>query len=485
MRNYLAKRTTRAFLLIIIAGILRAQSSLASGLIKAEGHSFKDAQGRCVLLRGVDLSNSAKVPPFNPLPRLSLLPKMREWGINNIRLAFIWEAFEPEAGHYNFAYLDMLAQIVDAAGKVGITSIIDFHSDAFSRYSVGGCGSGFPKWAIPPNVAPWIPSTVPLCSIWPATSAAESLFPESGYHQTVEAFYNNTYGARTRFLEAWIQIARYFRNNKNIIAYDILNEPWGNEKSQLAPLYEDTTRAIRSEDPDVILMIEPYLLVGLGDHTHLPAPSFSNFAYAPHDYDIFALGFRTWIQGDRLVDSTLKSIQKTAAKFDAPIYIGEYGASGTGVGIKGLTQHYYSLFDQHFISGGQWDLADWNPETKDGWNFEDMSFVGSNENLRKNFIVRPFPMTVAGEPGEIKESFPKDLSQGKTLNFSWKNQPELGTTVFFIPKNTLGGKNFKVTFTSSDPTLTCTFDSTSFLLSCESPTNGLINIHIAIHPSSN
>ena len=482
MRTLNSKSLFRAaFLWIVAMSIGSPPTSHASGLLRAEGQYFKDAQGRNVLLRGLDLSNIGKVPPFNPLPDLSVLPKMRDWGINNIRLAFIWEAFEPKKGQYNYDYLNQLNTIVNAAGKVGITTVIDFHTDAFSRYSIGGCGSGFPEWTVPPDVKARTPSNGALCSAWAIEAGIENMIPFSGYHKTVNAFYSDTYGARTSYLEAWTQVAHYFKDNPNVIGYDLLNEPWGAEKKQLAPLYEDAAKAIRSEDPNAILMIEPFVMVGLGFFTTLPKPSFQNFAYAPHDYDLFALAFKAWFTGGLLIDNIFKAIESTSNRMNAPIYMGEYGASADGLGERSLIEHYYHLFDQHFVSGGQWDLSTWNPKTQDGWNFEDMSITDANGNLRNNFDVRPFPAAVAGKPGAISENFPKDLSQMKILSFSWENQPESGQTIFFIPKNTLGGSAFTVDFKSNDSALDCSFDSTSFFLSCSSPSSGEKKIDISIH----
>lgn len=51
-----------------------------------EGQYFKDPLGRVVLLRGVNATGDAKVPPFMPLAESSLLDPLPAWGVNVIRL---------------------------------------------------------------------------------------------------------------------------------------------------------------------------------------------------------------------------------------------------------------------------------------------------------------------------------------------------------------------------------------------------------------
>jgi endoglycosylceramidase len=39
--------------------------------------------------------------------------------------------------------------------------------DAFSRFTLGGCGDGFPRWALPANVVPAAPdNSLQNCSKW-------------------------------------------------------------------------------------------------------------------------------------------------------------------------------------------------------------------------------------------------------------------------------------------------------------------------------
>ena len=59
-------------------------------------------------------------------------------------------------------------------------------------------------------------------------------------------------------------LAETFADNPAVIAYDLLNEPFGDEVREIGPLYEDVAARIRKHDTKAILFIEPqacYILI--------------------------------------------------------------------------------------------------------------------------------------------------------------------------------------------------------------------------------
>lgn len=135
--------------------------------LRVAGDRLLDAQGREVLLRGVNLGGDSKNPrtgevgrppgdfsdhrevsfvgrPFPLEEADEHLSRLRAWGFNCLRLLTTWEAVEHAGpGRYDEAYLDYYAEIARLAGEHGFYVFVDFHQDAWSRMSGG---SGAPGW---------------------------------------------------------------------------------------------------------------------------------------------------------------------------------------------------------------------------------------------------------------------------------------------------------------------------------------------------
>jgi len=127
-----------------------------------------DAQGRSVLLRGVNLGGSSKVPfapdgstyretdfshhrtcsfigrPFPLDEAESHFTCLQKWGFNCIRLLTTWEALQhtgPDT--YDTDYLDYLEAVISLAGDFGLYVLVDVHQDVWSRMTGG---DGAPGW---------------------------------------------------------------------------------------------------------------------------------------------------------------------------------------------------------------------------------------------------------------------------------------------------------------------------------------------------
>jgi hypothetical protein len=135
--------------------------------LRVLGDRFIDADGRDVLLRGVNLGGDSKTPwpdggthhpsdfsdhrtvsfigrPFPLAEAEEHFSRLRAWGFNCVRLLTTWEAIEHAGpGLYDQAYLDYFAEVARLAGDHGLYVFVDFHQDAWSRMS-GGCGA--PGW---------------------------------------------------------------------------------------------------------------------------------------------------------------------------------------------------------------------------------------------------------------------------------------------------------------------------------------------------
>jgi hypothetical protein len=73
--------------------------------LEAVGGALVDTGGGTIILRGVSIAH--KTPPFTVVSaaELGALPAL---GVNAIRLAFDWEAYQPEKGHPGVAGYELL-----------------------------------------------------------------------------------------------------------------------------------------------------------------------------------------------------------------------------------------------------------------------------------------------------------------------------------------------------------------------------------------
>ncbi len=133
-----------------------------------QGNQFVDSDGRRVLLRGVNLSGSSKVPrgqgtqmadnfakhrevsfvgrPFPLAEAHEHLARLRHRGFNLLRLIITWDAIEHAGpGQYDEDYLSYLREVVEMAGEYGFYVYIDPHQDAWSRMTGG---DGAPGWTL-------------------------------------------------------------------------------------------------------------------------------------------------------------------------------------------------------------------------------------------------------------------------------------------------------------------------------------------------
>ncbi|MEP6655143.1 MAG: cellulase family glycosylhydrolase [Myxococcales bacterium] len=453
--------------LIFLAAVLRPAA--ASTELRVEGGRFKDRQGRVVVLRGLNVAGNSKVPPFRPITSAETFDPLPGWGMNVVRLLFTWEAYESEMGTVAPDYLDYIARTADAAWARGLYVVIDFHQDAFSRYSIGGCGEGFPAWAIPPDVTPHTPDNGADCANW-----GTRMILDLPMHASWTAFHRGDRGVRERYLAMVQAAAARLASNPGVVGYDLLNEPWGDEQTELPALHRDAAAAVRRADPTAIIFISPHALSSAGTQTKLPRPELSGFAYAPHFYDSTVMLLKAWT-GSR-PDGPFANMRATASSWGVPLFLGELGApAGTRNGA-GYIDALYQKLDETFASAAHWVYTPgWTPAAKDGWNGEDLSIVDDRGQLRSNFRVRPYAQRIAGMPLATSVTQLADPSTN-VVTLTWEHQPSAGATEIFLPRPEYFGTD-QVLVRSEGEGIACTVGPRH--VSCTSPRAGSKTVTIS------
>ncbi|MGD2251343.1 MAG: cellulase family glycosylhydrolase [Anaerolineales bacterium] len=237
-------------------------------MIRIQGPWFKDEHGRTLMLRGVNLGGSSKVPavpdgatyirkgffdhrqvsfvgrPF-PLEQADEhFARLRAWGYDFLRFLVTWEAVEHAGpGIYDQAYLDYVHAIVEKAAAHGMSLFIDPHQDVWSRFTGGDGAPGWTLEAVGLDMQTFHETGAALTHqvhgdpfprmIWPTNAnklAAATMFtlffggnqfaPQTKIEgEPVQAYLQRHY------IQAIKQIAIRLSDLPNVIGYDTMNEP--------------------------------------------------------------------------------------------------------------------------------------------------------------------------------------------------------------------------------------------------------------------
>jgi endoglycosylceramidase len=215
--------------------------------VSAPGGPFlRDADGRVVLMHGVDLMY--KLPPYEVVTSgtgINVLTQaeaasIASDGFDVVRLGIFWKGLEPgtapmndpaictpgkpkQAGPGQFdakifdSYMTKLERTIALLARYGIYSLIDMHQDAMNEVFAG---EGFPNWAvctdgITPvsyhNVAAW-----GINQIDPGMAQAQGHFWNNDVVGNLQGAYD----------QIWSKVAARLADNPWVIGYDPFNEPF-------------------------------------------------------------------------------------------------------------------------------------------------------------------------------------------------------------------------------------------------------------------
>ena len=236
-------------------------------MIRTEGPWFKDEHGRTLILRGVNLGGSSKVPypdgashiregfydhrdvsfvgrPFPLAEAAEHFARLKAWGLTFLRLVVTWEAVEHAGpGLYDEEYLDYLYEVVRRAGEYGFQLIIDPHQDCWSRLSGGDGAPGWTFEAAGMDVTRFSDTGAALVHAIHGDPLPPMIWP-ANYTKLASAtmfslfFGGNDVAPRTRiddqpaqdflqghYLEAMAQVAHRLKGLPQVVGYEAMNEP--------------------------------------------------------------------------------------------------------------------------------------------------------------------------------------------------------------------------------------------------------------------
>lgn len=335
-----------------------------------------DGEGRVVVLRGVnarvdglfDVAFDDGRTPLEPIPEFTALDaaRMRAVGFDSLRLPINWSGLEPKDGEpFDESYLARLDEVLSLAGSAGLSVVIDFHQDAYSK-EIGEDGA--PLWAIRPP--PEMLLEGPLTDLEARRTSAQVLAAFATF------FGPSSEGAelRTRFARAVAAVAERVRGREEVLAIEAFNEPLS-PSTYLDALHDEVVAAVREVDPTRLVFFEPDALRNLLDRatlaTHEPWP---NTVYAPHVYTLAFTG--TDAQRAAITKETLRPSNE-AARFEAdswqaPLVITEFGYDPKRPEFEEYIRWQLELQDEYGAGSYYWV---WKEQSQDSWGLFDYDDV--------------------------------------------------------------------------------------------------------------
>lgn len=312
--------------------------------LKAAGRLFVDESGTKVTLRGCNLGNWLLIEPwmlgirnerfrdqyslvsalesrFGPQRTAALLDLYREswitsrelaliksFGFNLVRVPFhyglLMDDQRPDVLREDaFKWLD---RAVDLAEQAGIYVILDLHG-APGGQSVDG----------------------------PTGRAGVNALWDNPKYQEQAAW-------------LWQRIAERYRDRSSVIAYDLLNEPWGDFRADVRPwlvaLVDRLHAAIRKADPDK-LIFAPGSLRGITFYGHPQERGWKNVGFTEHFYPgVFGGSTATLETHARFFAFTVPSHRQMLQRLNVPYLVGEFNVVFDRIAKPEMMRRYYDEF---------------------------------------------------------------------------------------------------------------------------------------------
>lgn len=245
MTSFVSRSCFTSF--VITAGLLLVSITYPAiaqqNYVQRDGVMLRDSTGRMLILRGLNYVNKDSENEFLNLTGDEAFVKMKRWGYNAVRMGITWSALEPSPGEYSNTYMHDLDMRIRYARQHGIYVILDMHQDLFSVKF----GNGAPVWATLDEGKPHYTG-----GTW-----SDAYFISPAVQTAFDNFWNNNpaidgVGVQDHLVRTWSMLAKRYLNEKHIVGFDVLNEPFvGSPVNEaLEAMIAEVTNALNQNSQD-------------------------------------------------------------------------------------------------------------------------------------------------------------------------------------------------------------------------------------------
>jgi len=362
------------------------------------GRWITDASGRVVVMHGTNMVY--KLAPYYPAAAgfgNSDAAFLQSIGFTAVRVGVIWQALEPQPGVFNASYVKEIASTVNTLARHGIVSLLDFHQDQMNQ-EFGG--EGFPSWAIEDD---GLPNTkTPFPDGYETNPALQRAFDNFWSDQPGPG----GVGLQERYAAAWEYVASRFANNKSVLGYEIINEPFPGtdyltcvavtgcpgSNAELMGLYRKVDKAIRAHDHTHLIFYEPYVTFDFGYQDQIGSLNDPRAVFAWHDYCLSTSPCSS-------NPTNFKNAAADVKSSGAGTFLDEFGATTQSAELDEIV----TLADQNMVPWTEWSYCTCGDPT--GSPDEGIVVNPREPKTGSNLVagtldalVEPYPHVVAGTP---------------------------------------------------------------------------------------
>jgi len=377
----------------------------------SDGTHLRDSLGRIAIPRGVnarvegvfDVTFSDGRRRLEDLPTLTDADctRMRQLGLDLLRLPINWSGIEPERDRIDEAYLRRVDDAIRCAASAGVMVIVDFHQDAYSK-EIGEDGA--PLWAIQPPPEQLLEGPLEDLGALRASGQVRRAFA---------TFFeiDDSSGLKREFIDAFALVAQRYADHPWVIGFEIFNEPEVGQ-DQLDHFHPAAAAAARAVAPDKLVFFEPSVLRNVTDALPRALAPFpvAGAVYSPHVYTCVFQPNQTCFNNITFADlePSVKAAQVEARSWGTPLFIGEFGCGPGSDACDRWMAGQAELHDRYLASDAfwlwkeqsqaSWGLHEWDPEAK--------TWTERPQVVR--WLSRVHLVRIAGDPARVEYDWETD-----------------------------------------------------------------------------